>query len=123
MAVARPLQGLTVLVLDDDFYMADEVRQTVVNGGAVVLGPYPRLAQALAGSEAKRPDCAIVDVNLGSGPDFAAAQAFSDMSVAVVFYTGYDCSVIPTAFSHLACLQKPMGAGSIVSAIGKACGR
>ena len=73
MATSGQLAGRVVLVLENDYFAADDERAALEAEGARVLGPFSQAGQAIAAAERARPDCALVDINLGSGPDFAAA--------------------------------------------------
>ena len=42
-----PLAGLRVLVVEDDYFIADEICTTLRNGGAEVLGPSPDIEHGL----------------------------------------------------------------------------
>jgi DNA-binding response OmpR family regulator len=123
MSEGKRLSGISVLVLEDDYYLADDARHALEDAGATVLGPCSRAAEAADLAERSRPDCALVDVNLGGGPNFAPAQALIERGVSVIFVTGYDCTVIPPNLAHVPCLQKPAHARKIVAAVGQACAR
>ena len=43
-----PLAGLRVLVVEDDYFIADEICSTLRAGGAEVLGPYMTGAEGAA---------------------------------------------------------------------------
>jgi FixJ family two-component response regulator len=119
----KRLDGLSVLILEDDYYQADDARIALENAGAHVLGPFPRAAEALTKARHAPPDCALVDANLGNGPSFEPAEELAGMGLPVVFVTGYDQTVIPKSLAHLPCLQKPVQRQSLVDAVGLACGR
>ena len=123
MSARKSLAGLTVLVLEDDYYVADDTRIALEAAGASVLGPCAAATRALALAERTPPDCALVDINLGDGADFSAAKHLLELGVPVVFMTGYGADVIPAALSDLPCLQKPAAAQKIVDAAASACGR
>jgi DNA-binding response OmpR family regulator len=117
------LAGLSVLVVEDAYYLADDAREALAAAGARVLGPFPDAEGALASLERERADCALVDVNLGRGPSFAPARALAERGVPVIFVTGYDEGVIPEALREHPCLQKPIDPGRLVGAVARLCGR
>src|SRR5690349_18103981 len=59
-----PLSGLRVLVVEDDYFIADELCSTLRNNGAEVLGPSPDIEQSLDLIRSQRIDCAVLDINL-----------------------------------------------------------
>jgi CheY-like chemotaxis protein len=121
MAALKPLSGRCVIVVEDDYYLAEDTKAALEDAGASVVGPFPAAASALQAAEQHAADCAVMDVNLGAGPNFEPAQRLLELGVPVVFVTGYDSSVIPDALSHLPCLQKPADARKLVAAVERLC--
>ena len=119
----KRLSGLSVLIVEDDYYLADDARRALEAAGALVLGPCATLEDAQELFRSNRPDCALLDINLGDGPDFTGARALLDRGVPVVFVTGYDPAVIPAELAHVRCLQKPTSPGKVVQAVGQLCDR
>lgn len=115
------LEGCRVLVVEDEFYLAKDVRETLTAAGATILGPHPGNAEARAALGADRPDVAVLDINLGQGPDFSLAEEMQQSGVPVVFLTGYDREVIPDRFADVPRLEKPTGSARLVSTIEAAC--
>lgn len=121
MPDTKPLSGRSVLVLEDDYYLAEDAKATLESAGATVLGPFRAVDSALDAARNGNADCAVVDINLGGGPNFAPAESLLRMGVPVVFITGYDDSVIPEALSHVPCLQKPTQPHRIIDAVRQTC--
>ena len=111
------LAGRSVLVIEDDFYLADDARQTLEDAGASVLGPVSSMEDALGLLDQTNPDCALVDINLGAGPSFAPAQAIRSRNIPLIFLTGYDASAIPSEFADAPCLQKPVDTRKLLAAV------
>ena len=111
------LENLRVLVVEDDFYLAGDTERALRGAGAVVDGPYPSHSQAQESLVRRLPDCAMIDINLGSGPSFELAKQLRLCKVPFVFLTGYDRDVIPAEFSDVRCLHKPVGFGDMVQSI------
>lgn len=101
------LEGLTILVVEDDFYLADDTQRALEEAGARVLGPFGDHAEAAEAVAQHRPDCALLDVNLGQGADFTLARALVARGVQVVFVTGYEDQVIPPDLAAAPFVQKP----------------
>jgi DNA-binding LytR/AlgR family response regulator len=109
-----PLRDVAVLVVEDQYYQADETRRALEAAGAAVLGPYGSAAQAL---QSREPDCAVLDINLGAGADFALARLMATRGVPLVLLTGYDEKSIPNDLRRAAHLRKPTEAWRIVAAV------
>lgn len=117
------LDDLWVLVLEDDYLFADDARRALHAAGAAVVGPFRDAAQAIAAADVRKPDCAVLDINLGQGPDFAPAHALRARGVPLVIVTGYDAEVIPPELADAPCLRKPTDERLIVDAVAHLCGR
>lgn len=117
------LAGCSVLVVEDDFYLADDSRIALEKAGATVLGPCGNVADALDILKKTKPDCAVVDVNLGNGPNFEVAKALKASATPVMLVTGYDQSAIPPEFLDIQRLLKPVCSAKLVEAVAKLCSR
>jgi FixJ family two-component response regulator len=117
------LDGLSVLVLEDEYILADEARCVLARAGATVIGPFGAACEALAAAELNRLDCALLDVDLGDGPDFEPARALRRRGVPLVFFTGYDMAVVPPDLREARFVEKPVSMAAIVDVIASACGR
>lgn len=117
------LDGCRVLVVEDEFYLAKDIRETLLAAGATILGPHPRNAEARAAVSERPPAVAVLDVNLGGGPDFSLADEMRAMGVPVIFFTGYDREAIPDRFADVPRLEKPVGTTKLVSTVQEACRR
>jgi len=58
------LQGVKVLVVEDEYLVAALMEDMLESAGCVVAGPIPRLAQALDAASSEACDVAVLDVNL-----------------------------------------------------------
>jgi DNA-binding response OmpR family regulator len=111
------LNGCTVLVLEDDFLLAEEMRESLEDAGAVVLGPCPSNGAALRFINQTPPDIAVLDVNLGTGPTFEIPKLLKANGIPFAFATGYDASVIPPEFASAIRLEKPVEPNSLIKVL------
>ena len=94
--VEHPLQGRRLLIIEDEYMLADDLRCALESVGAVVIGPVGQLEGALDLIEAEgRIDGAVLDVNLG------------------------DASAIPARYSDIPRCEKPLDIGKLTGAIGR----
>lgn len=121
MNAALPLAGLCVLVVEDDFYLASDAKAALERAGARVIGPCGDADEAAGLAVAERIDCAVVDVNLGDGPNFGLARSLQQRSVPFVFVTGYDQALIPPELEPAQRLEKPIRDRDLVAAVARAC--
>lgn len=106
----KALEGVRVLVVEDDYYLANDLQEMLAAAGATVLGPVPdqRQADRHLGSA----DCALVDINLGEGPSFALPAELQKRDIPFAFVTGYDAAVIPAQFEDVERCEKPLARGA-----------
>jgi len=117
----RTIEGCRLLVVEDEFMLADELRTELEDAGAHVIGPVGALGTAMALIEGEeRIDGAVLDANLGGEMVFPAADLLLARGVPIVFTTGYDASIIPGRFSDMARCEKPINLRLIIQAIGRA---
>ena len=117
------LTGLRVLVVEDDYFIADEICATLRNNGAEVLGPAPDIEQGLSIVKSERLDCAVLDINLHGRLAFSLASELRQRGTPSIFATGYDDSVLPGAFSDSVHLEKPINLAALLQAVRTVCSR
>lgn len=118
MTDAPDLAGRTVLVVEDDYYLAGDTAAALRGAGAEVLGPCPSEDATLDLLETQEPTHAVLDLNLGGGgPRFEIARLLQARGVPFLFLTGYDPDVVPAELRDIQRLQKPTQPRQIVEAI------
>jgi DNA-binding response OmpR family regulator len=101
------LQGLKVLVVEDDFLVAMLLEDMLESAGCVVSGPIPRLAEALDAARREACDAAVLDVNLAGERIYPVAEILARKNVPFVFVTGYGSAVLPSEYAERPRLCKP----------------
>lgn len=117
------LSGLRVLVVEDDYFIADEICSTLRNSGAEVLGPSPDIEHGLNMVKSHHIDCAVLDINLHGNLAFNLARELQQRGTPAIFATGYDSSVLPDAFSSSVRLEKPVNLTALLHAVRSLCAR
>ncbi|MBU8978055.1 MULTISPECIES: response regulator [unclassified Lysobacter] len=109
------LNGLHLLVVEDDYLLASGLQEALELEGATVVGPCPDVLGALrAIAQAPVLDGALLDVNLGDETSFAVVEALRGRGVPMLFLTGYDDSALPAAYSAIPRCRKPVGLFDLV---------
>jgi len=103
------LDGLRVLLVEDEFINAIFVSDTLVGAGCDVVGPVGTVDQAMALADDQGLDAAILDVNLAGQPVYEVADRLMARNVPVVLTTGYDSGMLPERLRACRRLQKPFG--------------
>jgi response regulator RpfG family c-di-GMP phosphodiesterase len=118
------LAGCRLLIVEDEYYLADDAQMVLTEVGADVLGPVATIkaAEALVASE-PRIDGVLLDVNLRGELAFDFADALHTRGIPFVFVTGYDQAMVPERFADAPRLQKPVSGQELVRLLGSiACG-
>lgn len=111
------LQGLKVLVVEDEFLVATLIQNYLENAGCVVSGPIPRLAEAVDAAKVDACDAAVLDVNLGGQRVFPVADILSQRRIPFVFVTGYGAGLLPGEHRGRPTLRKPFKSEELVSTV------
>ena len=113
-------RGCRVLVLEDEYLIAEEIAAELEQAGAETIGPVARIHEALdlvRGSG--RIDAALLDVNLGSEAAWPVVDALLARHVPLLLATGYDASAIPAAYAALPRCEKPISGRDILRALAR----
>jgi two-component SAPR family response regulator len=101
------LEGLTIMVVEDDFLAALELKRLLEERAGTVAGPVGRLEQAEELARDVRLDGAILDVKLDSTVSLPLADTLIARGVPVILVTGYDITTLPARFANTPRLPKP----------------
>lgn len=116
----KRLEGLHVLVAEDDHVQCDGIVACITEYGATVVGPAHNLPEASQLVSSNAIDIALVDIDLGDGDTFDFARTLQAKGLPFIFATGYNCRKVPAAFKHVQCLEKPFTEHSLVSSLAEA---
>ncbi|WP_157994378.1 response regulator [Peristeroidobacter agariperforans] len=111
------LAGLRVLVVEDDYFIAEEICSTLREHGAQIVGPAPDVEHGLQLVKSREIDCAVLDINLQGDLAFGLAQELRQRGTPAIFATGYDVSVLPGEFSGYIRLEKPVNLRALLQAV------
>lgn len=103
------LTGRRILVVEDEYFLADDIGKTFRALGAEVAGPVGHLEDALKilhdGSVL---DAAVLDANIRGEMIFPIARELKARNVPFVFTTGYDKITLGPEFLDVLLLEKPI---------------
>lgn len=99
-----------MLLVEDEFLIALGIEQTLLGFGCHIVGPVPRLNQAVALAQTESLDGAVLDVNLNGTPVFPVATTLRARGIPFILTTGYEAAALPEAFRDCPRLRKPFSA-------------
>ena len=116
---AQPsLRGRRVLVVEDEYFVADDLGRALTQLGAEVLGPVATREEAFELlSTGERIDLAVLDINLEGEPVFPVADTLIEQGVPFLFATGYDQSAIPAQYQQVPRWEKPFAPEALAQAL------
>jgi CheY-like chemotaxis protein len=102
------LCGQHVLIVEDEYFVAQDLADYFQDLGAEVLGPVPSVAEALKLLESAEVQGAILDVNLRGERVYPVADVLRQKHVPFVFASGYGGELEPTAYAEVPRCIKPV---------------
>ena len=118
------LDGLRILVLEDEFLIAMDVEQLCRDHGAGEVVIARDLAEIDGRQVATHFDAAIVDLMLGATSTLDFASGLRAAGVPFVFASGYsDPDEIKASFPGVRLVGKPYSGDDLMQAVAAACGR
>jgi DNA-binding response OmpR family regulator len=112
-------EGRRILVVEDEYFIADEMARVLVKAGIDVLGPVGSVEDAARMlADETGIDGAILDVNLRGQLIFPVADTLTERGIPFAFATGYDESVLPDRFAGVPRMEKPFKANAIAVLLG-----
>ena len=104
----RALPGCRILVVEDDYLIAQCIVEVLEGAGIDVVGPVASVGEARALlAVAGRIDAALLDVNVGTEAIWPVVDLLAAAGVPTVLSTGYDATAIPLAYVPLPRCEKP----------------
>ena len=116
----RTLSGHRIVILEDDYYQAQDCRQLLEAAGAKVIAISATVPDLPALLEEGRIDAVLIDINLGHGLSFDFARELKAKGIPFVFLTGYDAAMLPDDLAGSGYLTKPADAARIKAALASA---
>ena len=117
-SASQSASGVRVLLVEDEALIALDVKDMLARLGCVVIGPAPRVAEALELLEREGPELAILDVNLGRERVTPVAEALRERGIPFVLATAYGrCHLPEESLREVPLLPKPIDPCLLQSAL------
>ena len=103
----KRLQDKHILVVEDEYLVADETRRLLEKWGAVVVGPVSNVSDGIELVNTGTVHAAILDIRLDGELVFPLADLLDERAIPFVFATGYDATMLPERYSGYILCEKP----------------
>jgi DNA-binding response OmpR family regulator len=101
------LEGCRVLVVEDEYFLADDLKKGLEARGAKVVGPIADLGAAQDRVSHDDFDVALIDLKLSDEFAWSLADELMREEIPFAFVTGYGADRIPTRFRSIRRWEKP----------------
>lgn len=85
----NPLRGMRLLLVEDDFLIAQSLKKMLEDFGCEVVGPVPSLDEATRIASSPEVEGAVLDINVKGGNSGGIARALERRGAPYLFITGY----------------------------------
>jgi DNA-binding NtrC family response regulator len=112
----KGLLGKRLLIVEDDYNVADDIADALADAGAEVVGLAATVEDALelVVRDGDRLDAAVLDVNLRDERVYPVADMLAARKVPFVLTTGYDKTSIPEAYRAVPRCEKPVDKSQLI---------
>ena len=117
MDADKRLRGKVVLIVEDEFLLAEDLRCTVEQAGGTIIGPIADASQALAAAQEEKIDVALLDIGLRDQSASAVARALAYRLIPFILVTGYVREALPPEMENALYLAKPVLSDAVLNVI------
>jgi DNA-binding NtrC family response regulator len=111
------LTGKRVLLVEDEFYIADDLDRALTSAGACVIGPFASRSKAEAAIASNTFDCAVIDLNLRGESAVPIAERLLSRNIPFAIATGYGSPAVPAHLSEIVRIEKPFDPRQLVKVV------
>ncbi|WP_119459198.1 response regulator [Rhodospirillaceae bacterium SYSU D60014] len=117
--MSEPLSadGLKILVVEDETIISFLIEDMLQELGCAVVWHAGDVREALALLRDRRPDVAVLDVNLGRELAYPIAAQLDAARIPFIFATGYGRDGIPDEWASRPVIQKPFAIETLAAAL------
>ena len=103
----RVLQGLRILVVEDEMMVAMLIEDLLKELGCTIVGPAASIEQALQLIASEAIDGAMLDLNLAGRAVYPVADELARRSIPFIFASGYGDQALTDRYNDRPRLRKP----------------
>jgi DNA-binding NtrC family response regulator len=113
------LRGARVLIVEDEYFIADDLARALRSCGATPVGPASTLEQAARLLDDEKVDATILDLNLHGDMAYPLTEVLSREQMPCIIISGYAGNSLPDAVKSMPRLEKPVSAVLAMSCLSK----
>lgn len=118
------LEGARILVIDDEWLVAEQYANSLIGAGCTVVGPFHNLDDATVAVEQETVDFAVVDFDIGGVEVTPLLELLEQRQVPFLIVSGYGSELDAThTLAERAFLAKPASPAAMLSRVAQAIGR
>jgi CheY-like chemotaxis protein len=111
------LTGRRILVVEDEYFIAEEMRALLAGFGAVVIGPLSDQFKAIEMLSDTEIDCAVLDIDLSGRAVFPLIHELRRRDIPWLYVSGYSERLVPEELRARAHLEKPVASDALLASI------
>jgi DNA-binding response OmpR family regulator len=112
------LTGRRVILVEDEYFIASDLKKVLEAHGGEVIGPIGDVAKAASViSSDGRIDCAVLDIDIKGQAVFPLVRLLREQGIAWIYVSGYSEALVPVEFRAGAHIEKPVSDRFLVSSI------
>jgi DNA-binding NtrC family response regulator len=115
--MTEQLRGLSILIVEDEFFIAMQVANAIKCCGGSVVGPVADIEKARDLAQRETVDGVILDLTLNGETSLPFADELMNRGTPVILATGYAQSHLPKRYSQLPQLSKPVRETTLIRLI------
>ncbi len=116
-AIADPLNGLRVLIVEDEMLVAMLIEEYLLEMGCEVALSARRIAKAFKGLQTSRIDVAVLDVNVAGESISQLVDVLDQRGIPFIFASGYGARGVDSRWGGSPVLQKPFTEADLRAAL------
>ena len=111
----KPLLGCRILIVEDNFLLAETVADVLEGAGARIVGPFVTMVEALERlTELTAIDGAVLDIGLDGQESYPLAEALQTTGIPFLFLTGVERHDLPKQFARTPHVLKPFSEEKLI---------
>ena len=113
--LGQPLLGCRILIVEDNFLLAETVAEVLESAGARIVGPFVSMVEALERlTELTAIDGAVLDIRLNGQDSYPLADALQTTGIPFMFLTGVERHNLPAQFARTPHMLKPFSDAKLI---------